>query len=306
MIAARKILRCGSSPSDAVIRYKPTGSALLLAFGVLLSVSANAQQPQPAPKASKPAKASVLALPPPAPMLEPKAIEILKAACARLAAAHSMSFTAVISYENPSRLGPPLVYMVRDDVTLQRPDKLRVLTLGDGPASEFYYDGKTMSAFAPAENLVAVASAPPTIDAALEAAYKIAAIYYPFTDVIVTDPYEGISDGMTTAFYIGQSHVMGGVTTDMVAVNNNWVFEQLWIGADDKLPRMARAVFHADPVGLRNQIEFSNWQIDPVVAADAFTSPGLASAKRISFSRPESQLPPGIKPPKRVTSSKAN
>src|SRR5260370_25436084 len=103
-----------------------------------------------------------------------------------------------------------------------------------------------MSAFAPAENLVAVASAPPTIDAMLEAAHKDAAIYYPFTDVIVTDPYEGISDGMTTAFYIGQSHVIGGVTTDMVAVNNNWGFEQLCIGADDKVPRLTRASFQPD------------------------------------------------------------
>ena len=288
---------------SAATRYKSTGCALLIASSVLLSIPVNAQT---AHKASRSAKASVPVLPAPAPVLEPKAIEILKAACAKLAAAHSMSFTAVISYENPSRLGPPLIYTVRDDVALQRPDKLKVITPGDGPASEFYYDGKTMSAFAPAENLIATASAPPTIDAMLAAAHNDAAIYYPFTDVIVADPYEGLSDGMTTAFYIGQSHVMGGVTTDMVAVNNNWVFEQLWIGADDKLPRMARAVFHADPVGLRHQIEFSNWQIDPVVAADAFTSPGLESAKRISFSRPDPQLPPGIKPPKRVTSSNAN
>jgi len=287
----------------AANRYQSTGCALLIAMSVLLSMPANAQT---AHKASKSSNASVKALPAPPPVLEPKAIEILKAACAKLAAAHSMSFTAVISYENPSRFGPPLIYTVRDDVTLQRPDKLKVITPGDGPASEFYYDGKTMSAFAPAENLIAVAGAPPTIDAMLEAAHKDAAIYYPFTDVIVADPYDGISDGMTTAFYIGQSHVMGGVTTDMVAVNNNWVFEQLWIGADDKLPRMARAVFHADPVGLRHQIEFSNWQIDSAVAPDAFTSPGLASAKRISFSRPDPQLPPGIKPPKRVTSSNAN
>src|SRR5258707_13530493 len=120
---------------------------------------------QTAHKASRPAKASVQALPAPAPVLEPKAIEILKTACARLAAAHSMSFTAVISYENPSRLGPPLIYTGRDDVTLQRPDKLKGVTPGDGPAREFYYYGKTMSAFAPAENLVAGASAPPPIAA---------------------------------------------------------------------------------------------------------------------------------------------
>src|SRR6266851_4123150 len=293
-------------PMTAALRYKSTGYALLIALSVLLTALANAQTSHPASKASKTAQASAQVLPAPAPVLEPKAIEILKAACARLAAAHSMSFTAVISYENPSRLGPPLIYTVRDDVTLLRPDKLKVITPGDGPANEFYYDGKTMSAFAPAENLVAVASAPPTIDAMLAAAHNDAAIYYPFTDVIVADPYEGLSDGMTTAFYIGQSHVMGGVTTDMVAINNNWVFEQLWIGADDKLPRMARALFHADPVGLRHQIEFSDWQIDPALAADAFTSPRVGSAKRIPFNRPDPLLPPGIKPPKRVKSSKAN
>jgi hypothetical protein len=32
-----------------------------------------------------------------------------------------------------------------------------VITSGDGPASEFYYDGKVMMAFEPAANLVAVA-----------------------------------------------------------------------------------------------------------------------------------------------------
>jgi hypothetical protein len=52
-----------------------------------------------------------------------------------------MRFTAVISYESPSRLGPPLIYTTTSEVTMQRPDKLRVITHGDGPASEFYYDG---------------------------------------------------------------------------------------------------------------------------------------------------------------------
>ena len=62
---------------------------------------------------------------------------------------------------------------------------------GDGPASEFYYDGKTMMAYAPAENLVAVADAPPTIDAALEAAYNKAAIFFPFTDLLVDRSLRG-------------------------------------------------------------------------------------------------------------------
>ena len=291
---------------STMIRGQSLG-AVLLVLGVLLAAPGKAQ-PQQAPRASKPAKpSSKAAAHPVEPVLEPKAIDLLKASSSRLAAAHSMTFATVISYESPSRLGPPLIYTTRSEVTLQRPDKLRVITPGDGPASEFYYDGKTMVAFAPAENLVSTAEAPPTIDAALKAAYDSAAIYFPFTDLIVADPYEGIADGLKHAFYIGQSHVVGGRTTDMVAIDNNWVFEQIWIGADDKLPRMVRAVFHADRQQLRHQIEFSNWQLDPTVAADAFASSSAAAARPIPFARPDlPALPPGIKPRTMAKGSKPN
>ncbi|HVO26688.1 MAG TPA: DUF2092 domain-containing protein [Candidatus Margulisiibacteriota bacterium] len=275
---------------------------LPLAFSVLLTAAgAGAQDaPQATPKAPRAAKRAQsprkAAVPAVEPVLEPKAIDILKAACARLAAARSMVFTAVVSYENPSRLGPPLVYTTKSQVALQRPDKLKVITSGDGPASEFYYDGKTMMAFEPAANLVAVADAPPTIDATLQAAFDSAAIYFPFTDVIVADPYADIADGLKVAFYIGQSHVVGGTTTDMLAYANNDVFIQIWIGAEDKLPRMVRAVYRKDPAQLRHQLELSDWQLDGPLAADAFASSKAASAAHIEFADP-AKLPPGLRPP---------
>src|SRR5271168_5563038 len=203
------------------MRKEIFGLRATVALGLLLAASGViAQQAQPAPKA--PAAKSVKqkqesAVAPYEPGLQPKAVEILKAACARLAAAKSMAFTAVVSSESPSLLGPPLIYSTKSEVTLRRPDKLRVLTLGDGPPSEFYYDGKLMMAFAPKENLVAIADAPPTIDATLAAAYDGAAIYFPFSDVIVADPYKDMAGDLTTAFYIGRSEVVGGTTTEMVA-----------------------------------------------------------------------------------------
>ncbi len=189
-------------------------------------------------------------------------MDLLKAASARLAAAKSMSFTATASYEFPSQLGPPILYTVRYDVTMQRPDKLRVIIPGDGPASEFYYDGQSMIAYAPAENLAAVANAPPTIEAALKAAFTTADIYYPFTDLVVADPYAALTDGTILAFYIGPSGVVGGVKTEMVAWANPDVFLQIWIGADDKLPRRVRATYSADPLHLRHELDLSNWQLD--------------------------------------------
>jgi hypothetical protein len=270
---------------------------LLLALGMFLN-SAGAEDTQQTPQAAKEA-----ATPSDSPaaaekaVLEPQAIAILKAASNRLAEARTMTFTAVSTYESPSRIGPPLAYTTLSEVTLQRPDKLRVLTKGDGPPSEFYYNDKTMMAFAPAENLVAVADAPPTIDAALKAAFDEAAIYFPFTDVLVADPYKDLAEGLKLAFVIGQSQVVGGTTTDMIAIANDAVFAQIWIGADDKLPRMIRAVYAADPLWLRHQVEFSDWRLDAPISADAFTSSRAGSASQMEFARPEPKLPPDTEPP---------
>ena len=155
-----------------------------------LAIAQTPAQSAKAPSAKKGSSHKNEPAAPAVPALEPRAIELLKATSARLAAAHTLSFTAVEIFEHPSRHGHPLAYATRSDVTLQRPDKLRVIIAGDGPASEFYYDGKVMMAYAPAENLLAVADAPPTIDATLEAAYNLAGIYFPFDDLIVADPYK--------------------------------------------------------------------------------------------------------------------
>ena len=221
--------------------------------------------------------------------LEPKALGILKAASARLAAAKTLQFTAVATYESPARTGQPLAYTTISEVTLQRPDKLRVITPADGPPSEFYYDGKVVMAYAAEANLVAVAQAPPTIDEMLRAAYDITATYFPFTDLIVSDPYKEIADGLKLAFFVGQSKVVGGTTTDIVVVANDAVQAQIWIGTQDKLPRMVRATYFDEPGNYRHLVEFSKWRLDGPVADGAFTSARAAAAPRMQFGAP---MPP--------------
>ena len=251
------------------------------------------------PAAKAPAKATKPAKKPAASdfklILEPRAMDLLRATSDVLAAAKSMSFTAVVGYEYPSKLGPPLVYSTRYDVTMQRPDKLRIVIPGDGPASEYYYDGKTAVAYAPVENLAAVADAPPTIDEALDAAFKNAGIFFPFEDLLVKDPYAAMTKGAILAYYIGPSAVIGGVKTEMVAWANDDVHLQIWIGADDKLPRRIRAMYRADPLALRHEVVFTDWKLDPQLAPDTFTSAKAASAGRMAFAAPAAP-PKGVKP----------
>src|SRR6266436_2227398 len=200
---------------------------LVLALGVVLVAPSGQAKPATAKKKVKAAAVEASPAPEATPSLEPKAIEVLQAASNRLAAAHTLKFNAIHFYESSSRHGHPLAFTTKSEVTLQRPDKLRVIMSADGPASEFYYDGRIMTAFAPAENLVAVAHAPPTIDATLEAAYHSAGVYFPFTDLMVAEPYKDMAEGLKLAYYMGQSHVVGGTRTDIVAYIDNGVFMQI-------------------------------------------------------------------------------
>ena len=254
-------------------------------------------QKQTTPPAAKQKMASHSTAPAPAPLeLEPKAVEILKATSNKLAAAHTLTFTAVETFESLSRQGVPLVYGNKFETVLQRPNKLRVLLEGDGPASEFYYDGKIVMAYAPAENLVAIADAPATIDQALEAVYHSAGIYFPFTDIIVTDPYGDMAPGLKHAYYVGQSTIVAGITTDIVAFAGDGVFVEMWVGAEDKLPRVIHAIYLDDPDQLRHNLILSDWKLDSSVSDDFFTSSRATSARHMEFAHPHPETTPGARP----------
>lgn len=277
------------------MRFKPLhGTAIALA-GLLLAGGVSAQstptaKPATAAKASAPSKKARVPL-----LIEQRAIDMIKATSAKLAAAGSMSFTAIVDIEYPSKLGPPLAFPVRYDVAMQRPDKLRVIQSGAGAPNEFYYDGKTMMAFLPEANLVAIAEAPPTLEAALGLARTRAEIYYPFTDLLLPDPYKAFTDKVLHAFYIGPSGAVGGVPTEAVAWATNDVFIQMWIGTDDKLPRRIRAMFASDPLKLRHDMQLSNWQLNPNHPPETFASAKAKAGQPIGFAKPVAPAAPAKK-----------
>ena len=256
-------------------------AALTAAVGCTSHSSATAPAPEAAPR---PALPTVYL--PTKPELEPRAVEILKTMSDTLAAAKTLSFTSVATYESPARTGQPLAYLVKSQITLERPNKLRVITPGDGPASEFFYDGKTVMAYTPGTDLVAVAEAPPTIDEMLKAAYQFAAIYFPFTDVIVANPWGDLEPNLRLAFVVGKSIVAGNTETDVVAIADANTQVQIWVGTKDHLPRMIRATFFNEPGNFRHTAVFSDWKLNPKIPAGTFTSAQAAKAKRIPFAPP--------------------
>jgi hypothetical protein len=229
---------------------------------------------------------------PSTPAHEPKAVAVLKAANTILAEAKTMSFTAIETYEHPALNGQPLYYSKLNEVTVQRPNKLRVIASGDVKSQEFYYDGQTMMVYMPSHDLVAIADAPGTIDGLLDVAWEAAAIYFPFADVISSDAYDETIETMSSAFYVGESNAVAGTVTDRVAVANDDVQAEIWIGAADHLPRLMRVVYPREAGGARYQIEFSDWHLGSAFPPSTFTSEKALHAKHVPFEPPGSTEPP--------------
>jgi len=60
-------------------------------------------------------------------------------------------------------------------------------------------------------------------------------------------------------------------------------------------------MYRADPLALRHQVDFSNWQLDPAVTPDMFASAKAQTAGRMAFASP-TPPPKGVKP---LTAGKA-
>ncbi len=262
---------------------KRTGVFLLAAVGAwsLWDPSAVAQ--------GKPATPPARTVPARAPAIDPAALALVKATSDKLAAARSISFVTCGAFDVPARNGQPLFYFTRSEVLMVRPSKLRVVVPGDGPPSEFYFDGKTIAVFQPYTDLVATMEAPGTLEEALEAIYKKAGLYFPFVDFIVADPYETLTARLTSAFVIGTSKLVGGTETNIVSLSSKDTHLQIWIGVDDKLPRLVWATPVNRPKEPRHMVEFSDWKLTGEVGtAEAFAPRTSESTKQIPFARPES------------------
>jgi hypothetical protein len=227
---------------------------------------------------------SAMAQQAPPPPLEAQALELVKAMGAKLAQAKTLQFEARSTHEVPGPNDTRVYFTTAAVVSLQRPDKLRVISLGDGPPSAFYATGQEIAAYTPGHRLLAVTAAPGAVEAALKAAYDKGGIYFPFADVLMTDPAKTILEGIKTAYIAGQSKLVGDVTTDIVILGGDDIRAQLWIGASDKLPRKMIVTFTKAPNSPRFETEFDAWQLDRTFHANEFRFDWAGKSQRIEFS----------------------
>ena len=235
-----------------------------------------------------------------APALDQHALDTLKLMSDTLTQAKSLRFEARSLRPIKSPGGMWISLCGTSRVVKEGPGKLFVETRGDLFRFDFYFDGKTVTAYAPEKNFYATKDAPGTVDDVIEAAYREEGKSFPYSDILVSQPYEVLTEGLVRAVYVGQSTLRplsgtGSVKTDHLAFSNQGVEWQIWIGTDDHLPRLVCATYLENAGEPSYTVEFGDWKLDEPVSPETFTFSNASKATKVEFRNPM-QLGRGVPP----------
>ncbi|HPM42453.1 MAG TPA: DUF2092 domain-containing protein [Candidatus Omnitrophota bacterium] len=218
-------------------------------------------------------------------VVDQRALDILKGMSDSLKSAKTLSFRARSLEPIKSPAGIWVILFSDSRVMIQEPDKLFVEKRGDVFALDFYFDGKTISLYSPARNVFAEKESPGTIDDVIEGVKRQSDNPFPYSDILISDPYSRLTSDLVGAVYVGRS-TLGGVKTDHLAFSNKGVDWQIWIGADDKLPRLVNATYLDDASEPSYTVEFTDWKINDALSPEIFAYQNSTQASKIEFRKP--------------------
>ncbi len=228
--------------------------------------------------------------------LDSRALDKLKLMSDTLSHAKSLRFEArsMVPVKSPNGMWISLYGTSR--VVKEGPGKLFAETRGDFFPHDFFFDGKTVTSYSPTKNLYAVKTAPGTIDEVIEEAYREEGKSFPYADILVSEPYSILTEGLIKAVYVGQSTFRplsgaGSVVTDHLVFTHKGVEWQIWIDSGDHLPRMVCATYFDRTGEPSYTVEFGDWKIDETIPPETFIYKNASKAVKVEFRNPMQQVP---------------
>lgn len=176
------------------------------------------------------------AAPPSAGDVDRDAVAALQRMAAALRELKNYSLSAEVTREEVLTTGQKLQYAGTMEVKVRRPDGLRLDVSSDRQARNLYFDGKTLTVFAPHVGYYASVKAPGTIAEMLKLAQDNYDIEFPLADLFEWSGKEDPAANITSAFRVGTEHI-GGVACEHYAVRGTSADWQVWIApAPSSLP----------------------------------------------------------------------
>jgi hypothetical protein len=200
-----------------------------------------------------------------------------------LASAPAFRFTTDESLEpiGDSRGGRVLRF--NRTVIVRRPDAMSFELDGssDTPIDvSAFYDGRNVSLRDNVHGVWAQESVPGTLDEMLDDVARRFSLPVPIADVVYSNPYEALIGPNTKGGFVGRETI-DGVSCAHLAYADDVVAVQVWIpSTGQSLPRRVELVYKQAPGAPAARMNFTNWDLEPAIADEAFTfQPGHANSQ---------------------------
>jgi hypothetical protein len=217
------------------------------------------------------------------PAVAEQADRLLKEAGAYIGSANEFTFHAEITFDHVLPSGQKLQFAAAEEVVLERPGRLYVEWNGDLGARQFWYDGKSVTLYDPAQTFYASEAAPPEIDAMLAQLLPQLNFVPPVADFLYRDPYKTVRGNIQYGFDLGQSNVNNRTCRTLAFVEKD-IDWQIWIENGPQLtPCKLVITYKNQPSQPQFTAVFSDWDFAPRIAEPVFTPELPPGTQKIPF-----------------------
>nr|WP_281404347.1 DUF2092 domain-containing protein [Pyxidicoccus fallax] len=222
--------------------------------------------------------------------VEPKADRILRQMSDFLAAQREFTVHTEGSQDIVLESGQKIQLNRMGDVSVQRPDRLRVDREGELAKLHLYYDGKQLALHGEGTNAYATAQAPPTLDATIDMAAEQLGLEAPGGDLLLSNPYAALIEDVRSGTYLGRTMLEGVPVHHLAFRNREGVDWQLWVEDGPRpLPRKYVITSRDMPGSPEYAVTLSDWNLSPRLAQDQFRFTPPRDAMRVSFLAQDTQ-----------------
>jgi len=227
-------------------------------------------------------------------VIDPKADAALRRMSDHLGKLRTFRVEATTIDEKVTTDGQKIQEVQESQLTVRRPNALRVERVSPAGHGLLVYDGRQFGLSNRDKHVYAVTQAPPTIADAVDDVRARLHVDAPAGDLIVPNSYAALLDGTIAGHYIGLEPI-GGVMAHHIAVTKKDTDFQIWIkDGPDAVPLRFVITTKDQPSQPQFTAELRNWQENPSVPASTFSFTTPPGAKRISPTETQQQGQQGM------------
>ncbi|MDX1761864.1 MAG: DUF2092 domain-containing protein [Christiangramia sp.] len=210
------------------------------------------------------------------------AVQVLDRMAEFIGGMNSVSFTANITQDvDGSKFGLVKEFS-RNEVYMVGPDKMHVQSIGTDGHRGYWYNGESLVYYSFKENNYSVVDAPSDIISMMDSINENFDIEFPAADIFYPGIVNTIIENFDHIDYLGEKMIDGKNCFHILASSETTNL-QLWISNDAFFLPERFLIIHKDDQHKQYEVNFLNWEINPVLPVEMFSFEPPPKAKNIAI-----------------------